>query len=235
MLRLLHTNDLHGALTPFKAARLAELRAEADLLLDAGDAAGRPRGAGLGDDPTYRLLASAGLDAMTPGNHEFLLLASGALPDRLVAANLGERGGPAFPASRVFDTPDGPVAVIGVTTPWTKFSERPLRRMAPYEDAFAARFALSPPFEAVAAEVGRVRPSVRTLVVLSHLGEGGDRRLAARVPGIDVLLGAHTHAEVPPIRLGPTWYAQAGENARVAGRYDWDGTTLAGTLVSLGP
>ena len=234
MLRLLHTNDLHGGLTPARAERLSELREAADLLLDGGDAVARPRGQGLADDPAIRALAALDCDAMVPGNHEFLLLPYGAAPSWLVCANLLDRKDPAALApSRRFPTPYGRIGVVGVTTPWTKFSARPLRRIAAYEADFSSRFVVTSPFEAAEREVARLRPEVDTLIVLSHLGSRGDAKLAARVSGIDVLLGAHTHETIGPTRLGRVWYAQSGADALGVGRYDWDGRTLVGGVVPL--
>ena len=193
---------------------------------------GRPRGLGLDRDPTLARLARVGCHAMAPGNHEALLLSLGPPdpPVPMVCANLRDRtGATVFPPSRVF----GRVGVIGVTTPYVKFSARAPRRLAALMDAFLAAFTVTDPFAAAREEALRLRPLVDTVVLLSHLGERGDARLARAVPEADVILGAHTHGEVPPRRMEGLWYAQAGDDARFAGVYEWDGERLGGGLVPL--
>lgn len=59
------------------------------------------------------------------------------------------------------------------------------------------------------------------VVVLSHLGLPQDVKLAARVPGIDVLLSGHTHNRLQePIRVGGTILIQSGCHGSFVGRLD---------------
>lgn len=246
MLRLLHTNDLHGALTDAKEARLAELRGEADLYFDCGDASGKPRLRDLdAEDPVWARLARLRCDALTIGNHEIvgMMLARRSdvrgLATPLALANAGGVLGGV--PSLVLEAAGTRVGVIGVTTPRLHPSGRPLRRLnAAFgaaidwtSDAVFGRFGLTDPFAAVRREAGRLRPEVDILVVLSHLGIGGDVRLAGAVPGLDLILGAHSHHERPPGRLGGVAYAQNRDGAETAGLYRWDGANLAGGLVPL--
>ena len=54
--------------------------------------------------------------------------------------------------------------------------------------------------------------------MLSHQGSKVDRVLAQAVPGIDIIVGAHSHDEIsPPERLGSTWLVQALSDAAVLG------------------
>lgn len=202
MIRLVYTNDLHGVF-PWDLP-------EGDLWLDGGDAVGSflP---GRGPDPTLMRLRAAGCHAMVPGNHEFLHLGPEGLPEGppLVCANLVRRDGVAvFPPSLAFETTGGRVGVVGVTVPWLKESDRPLRRLSARAEEFAAEWTLSDPGAAALAEGAVLRPQVDVLVGLTHLGRGWCREIA-RAGLFDVLLGAHTHSLHAPDRLpeGP-WYAQ---------------------------
>ncbi len=69
-----------------------------------------------------------------------------------------------------------------------------------------------------------------TVVLLSHNGLDVDLKLAARVRGIQVILGGHTHDGLPaPIFVGGTLVTNAGCNGKFVGVLDLDfkGTRLA--------
>ncbi len=82
------------------------------------------------------------------------------------------------------------------------------------------------PAEAAARAVWEARrEGPATVVVLSHLGIAADRRLAAAVAGLDVILGGHSHTLVAPPEVvagpdRPVLLAQAGAFGRWLGRLD---------------
>ncbi|MER3496824.1 MAG: hypothetical protein C4320_08725 [Armatimonadota bacterium] len=226
VLRFLYTNDLHG-IGDF--SHLAQAREEVDLWLDGGDAVGLPRDHALRDEPAIRRLHQSGCDLMVPGNHEFLALGAdpfAAAPDLpIVCANLFRRSGTLlFPPSVILKSFAGDITVIGVTVPLLKASPRPLRRLAQLEAGFRAEFHLGDPIVAAREHVAIARTKGETVLVLSHLGQFGDDRLA-RLAKPDLILGAHTHEPALPTTLHGIPYARTGGGQR-GERYDWDGTNL---------
>jgi sulfur-oxidizing protein SoxB len=78
----------------------------------------------------------------------------------------------------------------------------------------------------------------QVVVLLSHNGMDVDLKLAARVRGIDAILGGHTHDGVPaPVVVGKTLVTNAGSNAKFLGVLDFDvkGGAVAGYRYRLLP
>ncbi|MBI2298430.1 MAG: metallophosphoesterase [Armatimonadetes bacterium] len=207
-LTLLGTNDLHGRLTPGLVQRLSDLKARCQpaLLLDAGDAVAcgnvgfRP-----GGEPAHDLMRAAGYDAGALGNREFHFrpgpqqckLRRVLFP--ILCANLSDaRGGLYGGIAPVATLTAGgvEVLVVGLCVPmvtaqmWARWLS-PARFVAPAE---ALRTVLA-------------EPQRGPVVVLSHLGLRRDRELAAEVPGIDVILGGHSHTATRE-RIGTTLICQ---------------------------
>jgi sulfur-oxidizing protein SoxB len=78
----------------------------------------------------------------------------------------------------------------------------------------------------------------QVVVLLSHNGMDVDLKLAARVRGIDAILGGHTHDGVPaPMVVGKTLVTNAGSNAKFLAVLDLDvkGGVIAGFRYRLLP
>jgi len=153
----------------------------------------------------------AGYDFATFGNHEFEI--SPAQLARCVAAARFP-----FLCANVTDTTTGlPLGVpcvvrragtvrVGLFGLLAGSSARPL----------AARgLRVEDPVAAARRAVERLRGPERADVValLSHCGEAADRELARRVPGIDVIVGAHSHTRLPQgeMEWAPERALSAGE------------------------
>jgi 2',3'-cyclic-nucleotide 2'-phosphodiesterase (5'-nucleotidase family) len=221
MITLLHTNDLHGHLAalPRLAALIGRERARDPdaLLLDAGDLGLRGATADLG----VQLLSALEYDAITPGNAENDFLdqrrAMGRIETSIVVANSSADalGVPTQPY--LLRTVKGKhLAILGLTTPpsyqvtTVYASSHPFRQLEDPDQAIAD------PLLTARQWVPELRQRADLVIVLSHLGLWRDITLASEVPGIDLIVGGHSHHRLPQlIRMGNTWIGQAG----IAGAY----------------
>ncbi|MDP1604773.1 MAG: 5'-nucleotidase C-terminal domain-containing protein, partial [Legionella sp.] len=240
-LTILHVNDFHGSLQPTRAgadrpeeggaARLAALvtteRTSATLFLAAGDLM---QGTNLSNlfagRPVIEAFNLMGLDAAAVGNHEF--------DDGQPA--LSERAAEArFPFLAANITGDGPwqpalirkvgslrVAIFGLTTQETPVATHPRN---------VKGLIFNNAVETARRLVAELRPQADLIVALTHLGVEEDEKLAAAAPGIDVIVGGHTHTKVEqPATIGGTLVLQAYERGVFLGRLDLevtDGTITA--------
>lgn len=219
-LHILHTNDFHNALNADGAARL---RAAKDglsgmpcLLLDAGDAIGAGNvGVNPFGEPILDRMSDLGYHAMTMGNREFHFFHA-ALETKIsrarfpvLCANVRPRREnlslPVEPWRR-FDLSGLRTTVFGVTVPM--ITER-------MKVAAVSSFVFDDPVAAAAALVPTLRRDCDLLIALTHIGLREDERLARAVPGIDLIIGGHSHVSLPvPERVDGTPIVQAGWHAR---------------------
>ena len=108
------------------------------------------------------------------------------------------------------------VGVIGQAFPYTPVSHP--RRFVP-DLTFGIRQ------DGVQALVNELRDGRKAdlIVLLSHNGISVDLKLAARVRGLDVILGGHTHDALPqPIVVGRTLVVNSGSHGKFLSRLDLD-------------
>lgn len=244
---ILHTNDTHGAVwgsdevgsAAQRASVVDEVRREVaaaggvTLLLDAGDVhTGTFCSDRQGAEPDLEAMEAMGYDAMVVGNHEFdrpfrQTLAQRELVDfPILGANVvrSADGQALFQPTAVIERGGLRVGVLGVVTAEAvTTSTRGSDPALGFEDPIATARRLVP----------ELRRQVDLMVVLSHLGLEADRRLAAEVEGIDVIVGGHSHdALTEPLVVGDTVIVQAGHDGSHLGRLDLvvgvDGVELRG-------
>ncbi|CEK14086.1 bifunctional metallophosphatase/5'-nucleotidase [Chthonomonas calidirosea] len=242
---ILHTNDFHNKLTPEKAERIRELKQSLGdrclLLLDAGDAISAGNlNYHLRGEPILDLMNACGYDAMTLGNREFhftkvgLRCKIGRATFPILCANLYEKDS-SITYSRPMDTyfassPSLPlqpafirtaplqqkVLVVGLTVPMIT------ARMA---SRSISAYLFENPLKVATEMIPRLQAWVQPdlTIALTHIGVAMDRRLAASVPTLDLIIGGHTHELLPQGEwVGDTLIVQAGCYARHIGYVEWD-------------
>ena len=121
----------------------------------------------------------------------------------------------AFEPMKIFEKGGVKIAVLGQAFPYTPVANP--RWMMP-KWSFGIRE------EDIRANVDKARKGGAQLVVLlSHNGFDVDRKLAARVSGIDVILTSHTHDALPEaIKVGKTLLVASGSHGKFVSRLDLD-------------
>ncbi|KFL15777.1 5'-nucleotidase [Geobacillus stearothermophilus] len=221
-----HTNDVHShfehwpQIARFLSERRREHRArnEAMLLFDVGDFLDRvhPITEATRGKANVDLLNDLGYDAVTIGNNEGITLDHDELDTLyeqarfpVVVANLFRRDGVrphwALPYVVIPATETFRIGVVGATAPFSHFYE-------------LLGWKIVPPFDMLAAAVEEVRQKADCVVVLSHLGVNEDEKIAATIPGVDIILGAHTHHVFPEGKtLNQTLLCAAGKYGKYVG------------------
>ena len=118
-----------------------------------------------------------------------------------------------FKSTEVFERGGLKIAVIGQAFPYTPVANP--RYLIP-------KWSFGIQEERVAKHVEAARAGGADLVVfLSHNGFDVDRKMAARVKGIDVILTAHTHDALPDaIKVGNTLLIASGSHGKFLSRLD---------------
>ncbi len=221
LLRILHTNDLHGHLSQEKAVCLAEARSSCDLYFDSGDAikAGN-LGLPLKQEEVWTRFDQLELTAFCPGNRETHLLTAGVEAKMkgchapILCANWHDKSGRlVFKESLLLEVKGVKIGVLGVMVPMVT------KRMK--SQALSA-YLWSPPIEAAQKVCRELRPKVDLLICLSHIGLSQDRRLAEACPELDLILGGHSHHDLdPPETAADVPILQAGSHGRFYGVAEW--------------
>ena len=246
-LTILHTNDHHGHFQKFapypvkdvgglaaQSTLVNTVRAEVEkaggnvLLLSAGDInTGVPESDLLDAEPDIMLMNMIGYDAMALGNHEFDNSSDVLARQRqwakfpFLAANVlvKKTGEPLVDPYLIKEVGGLKVAILGLIT-----AEVPILVLP--DNVSELEFA--DPIATAARYVPQLRREADLVVALTHLGlyreetdKRGDVQLARAVPGIDVIVGGHTHTELDePVRIGDTIIVQAGGYSEQVGRLD---------------
>jgi len=207
---ILHLNDPHGRLEPYAQgagsiggyARVATMaddaraagRAARVFLVHAGDEFSR------GDDLTRASLGAANLAIMNHLKFDLWVPGNGDFYDGLtnIAARIREAKFPVLAANVKVKASDKPVA-----KPYVVEQAGPVRVaflglcfLQPLDASFDS-FNVAEPLATARDLVPQLRKQADVVVAVTHIGAPFDRRLAETVPGIDVVIGAHTHNVFP--------------------------------------
>lgn len=249
-LTILHTNDHHGHFMKFapypvndvgglaaQSTLVNVLRAEAAaagsyvLVLSAGDVnMGIPESDLMDAEVDFTMMNAIGYDAMALGNHEFdkardvLLKQQGLAKFPFLSANIvkKENGEPLVKPYVIKEFDGLKVAIFGLTT-----EETPILTMPEHTKDLEFKSVV----ETAKALVPELRKQADVVIALTHLGfyettgggnqSVGDWKLAAEVPGIDAIVGGHSHTIVTePKVIGNTPIVQAGAYSQYVGRLD---------------
>jgi 5'-nucleotidase/UDP-sugar diphosphatase len=245
-LTIVHVNDSHSHLTPHgpkdafgvgtrggiarAASVIGQIQATEEnvLFLHAGDIF-------IGDFmfnkyfgvTELQILAQLGCDAVTIGNHEFdltpdglkLALSSAGFPIpgfEVLSANLDMTADPELDyfvePSVIKDVNGLKVGLFGLTTEETNAFSMP------------SPVVITSCVDGAVAAVTALQGQCDLIVGLTHLGFEVDQLIAANVPGIDLIVGGHSHDLVTdPVAVtnplgGTTWIVQAGEFYEYVGK-----------------
>ncbi len=238
---IFHTNDMHGHLEAMVRLSHFAHRLREDALAngrrvffwDAGDAADRripicslTKGAAFST-----LLNAMGYDLQTMGNAIALPYGPQALKAiaqrvnfPILAANCRDGDGPlvdGLQESVIIPLSDHiQLGVFGLTAPWGNAY-----------DVFGLHF---PDFNQTALNLVKQlkEKGAQIIIVLSHLGLEDDRKLAYSVPGIHLIIGAHSHDRLPSgEECNGVLITQAGEYAQAIGRVDLTLDPIAGKIL----
>jgi 2',3'-cyclic-nucleotide 2'-phosphodiesterase (5'-nucleotidase family) len=237
-LTFVHVSDLHARYTPDGHGNpYSRLKGYAEsvrrenpftLFTNGGDdhekgSIAEPRSGGLA---TLQVVHAMGFDVRVLGNHDFAwqldeLLEFSRDPRAItLCSNVEHVGSPAA----AFGAVDYAEAQVGclrvgffgmVTRPWQANQQQ---YTGSYYEELPARY----DFVVRAREIVRQhRDQVDLLVMVSHLGHKPDVAIAEQVPGIDLVLGGHSHALWSlPKQVGSALVIQPGSKGRHAARLD---------------
>ena len=219
---ILHTNDVHGAISSY--AKVAALKAEYEakgaevLLMDAGDyIQGEPYVSVSQGETAIRLMNYVGYDVATIGNHEFdygyenLAKLAAAAEFPIIAANVMYNGKTALEANKVFELESGvKVGVFGLSTPETATKAHPGKIKGV---TFLSGDDMN---KAAQAQVDELTAAgCDYIICLGHLGIDDSSKgyrsvdLLEAVTGIDVFIDGHSHSSLDDVK------ALVGEDCKV--------------------
>ena len=241
---ILHTNDLQGQLDPIIetvngkdveigglariAAKVHEIKEKQQgvILLDAGDTIqGTLFTKIYGGEHIGEIMSKIGYDAVTIGEHDFdkgpeglkKFIKASTFP--FLAANVdaskSEFLKDTIAPSLILNVNDIKVGIFGLITPDAKVFAKT------GED-----IDITNPKDAARKVIDDLKPKCDIIIALTHLGLADDRRLAAQVPDIDIIVGGGSKTKLSaPVIVnntygGKTIIVQAKNQGRYLGKLD---------------
>jgi 5'-nucleotidase/UDP-sugar diphosphatase len=227
-----HTNDVHGHITEDKnlkeygyakiATLIKQWREENKnfLLLDAGDTfQGTVYVNQFQGESVVPILNSLGYSTMAAGNHEFdfgyeqLLKLRDMLKYPVMSANVFKADGSTLLVP-TYKTEIGgkKFAFVGFVAEDTPILTHPNN---------VKGLTFKNPVEIAKQVVPQLKKEVDHVIVVSHVGIDVDREIAKNVPGIDLIVGGHSHTPLrEPELVNGTYIVQDWEYGKSLGRAD---------------
>ena len=211
---ILHVNDVHtrvdeniGYAGAAAAKKFYESKGAQVILLDAGDTLhGLPLANMTDGVSIVEILNATGIDAMTPGNHDFnfgtdqLIELAKLMDFPLLSANFTDKEGAlVFEANTIIELDGYKVGIVGLTTPETRVKTTP---------AYVADYDFSDDTlaEVLQANIDELTENGADFIVcLGHLGidnESSPWRSVDVIPlvsGLDVFIDGHSHSTIAAI------------------------------------
>ena len=234
---ILHTNDIHARVLNTddggKSMGLAEMVAaiktlksqnKNNLWLYEGDTFNGMPAINISKcENMLTLLNIAGLNAMTPGNHDFnygidgLLNLNKKAKFDIIAANVVYKDNDKLILTpyKIYNLSGLKVGVFGLATPETAYKARP---------SFLSKVKFLNPYEVAKNMVKTLRPKCDVIIALTHLGvlessEFNSVTLAKEVDGIDLIVDGHSHTLLPAgLTINDTLIVQTGAHAYNLGK-----------------
>lgn len=141
----------------------------------------------------YEALSLVGFDYGTFGNHDFSMTVAqfnemrARIAYPILLANVSHRG-----TGRLLEKPSEIRAWNGLRVAFFGLTTTLCRYYRATEEGFIVR----DPLEVAKEIVPRLRAQADLVVLISHLGMDLDRQLAREVPGVDVIVGGHSHTRL---------------------------------------
>jgi len=244
LLVILHTNDVHGNIKPFRDKRMCkdgkvggsaylatlinDMRKKYDghiLLLDAGDIAqGTPVSNHFKGIPVIDVMNHMKYDAMTIGNHEFdwRQPALKGMIDRakfpVVCANVVYKKNT---KRTIYDVKPYIIKKVGDLKVGILGLCTPKTRTITKKENVKGLLFLDPAKTAEKYIPKMKKEGANVIVALTHLGIKDDIKLAKDVKGIDVIVGGHSHTMIKdPKMVGNTLIVQAKSKGRYLGKLE---------------
>lgn len=205
------------------------------LLVDAGDTFGDGLLANLQrGEPTLRMMDALGYQFMALGNHDFEYTAAntrrlqGLVRFPMRAANAlirdssaGGAGALATAGEPFLGDPTRVITRGGVRVGLLALTYHNTDQTGNKDNTRELQFTSG--IEAARRYVPLLRERADIVVIVSHQGTLVDSLLAERVPGIDIIVGGHSHDEIaPPRKVGGAWMVQALSDASALGELTLD-------------
>lgn len=256
---ILHTNDVHtrvdeniGYAGVAGAKKFFESQGAQVLLLECGDTLhGLPLANMTDGVSIVEILNAAGVDAMTPGNHDFnygtdqLIKLAGLMEFPLLSANFTDKKGElVFKANTLIELEGYKVGIVGLTTPETRFKTTPAY-VADYDfndDAMA---------EILQANIDELtKKGADFIICIGHLGIDEASApwrsidIIPKVSGLNVFIDGHSHTTQETLKeLGLNTVADkdgkavlltsTGEYLKNLGMVVYDGDSLVASYVDM--